>query len=192
MKSLKTDPRSRYTREIVKSKLLALLKSKPLKSITVAEVCADAQITRGTFYNHFYDVYDVYESVEKEFSDAIIGRMRSIKAYALDYAFYNEILSFISENRDFTAVVVANIGESSLLKQIISYARDKYVTEFTEYYPGMEKTRIDTAFTYIVNGSIGLLVEWLKRDMPESTQRMAERIERLNRLILTGYLKADA
>ena len=60
MKVKKTDQRSRYTQFTIRKSLLSLLAKKTLKEISVSELCKTAQITRGTFYNHFYDVFEEY------------------------------------------------------------------------------------------------------------------------------------
>ena len=58
---MKTDPRTRYTRQIITTAFWQLLRQKPMEKITVKEVCDLAQINRGTFYRHFRDCYDLME-----------------------------------------------------------------------------------------------------------------------------------
>ena len=41
--------------------LLTLLQEKPLEDIAVKDICEIATVHRTTFYNHFYDVYDLVE-----------------------------------------------------------------------------------------------------------------------------------
>ena len=128
MKSTKNDVRSRFTQSTIKKSLLKLLNNAPLKSITVSELCREAGITRGTFYNHFYDVYDIYESIENEFFETIAAKLDGKKTYALDYDFFLEIMTLLAENPDVTALIVSNPHENLLLKKIISFVRDKYIT----------------------------------------------------------------
>ena len=63
---MKTDPRTRYTREIITTAFWQLLQQKPMEKITVKEVCTLAQINRGTFYRHFRDCYDLMEQLEEQ------------------------------------------------------------------------------------------------------------------------------
>ena len=46
---------------------MALLKERPLKSITVTELAELADVNRATFYVHFQDVYDMFDQVKEEF-----------------------------------------------------------------------------------------------------------------------------
>ncbi len=47
----------------VKKVFVKLLHDKPIDKITVAELARESDIGRGTFYIHFKDVYDLYDSV---------------------------------------------------------------------------------------------------------------------------------
>ena len=46
---MKIDPRIRYTRNIIQTSFLELLRQKPLENITVREICEKAEINRSTF-----------------------------------------------------------------------------------------------------------------------------------------------
>lgn len=51
-KNVKTDRRTRYTRQTIKETLLKLLEKRAYPKITVTEICRLAEINRGTFYLH--------------------------------------------------------------------------------------------------------------------------------------------
>ena len=189
MRNDKKDLRSRYTREIIMKSMLCLLAEKPLKSVTVAELCKHAQVTRGTFYNHFYDVYDVYESIENKFFEEIVRRLEARTTFELDIEFFREILRFLSENSDAMKTLLSDGEESSILKKIIRAVRDKYVTELSERFPESDRHFLDSLYTYSVNGSLALLVEWLRNDERESPEQMATLIEVFNRVVMTDALK---
>ncbi len=65
-----SDRRTKYTRKVIRDALMELLKTKPYAKITVTEICRLAEINRGTFYIHYYDVDDVLDDIlEQSFSD---------------------------------------------------------------------------------------------------------------------------
>ncbi len=66
-KSQKTDRRTRYTRQTIKDIFLEELKAKPYSKITVTEICKKAEMNRGTFYLHYYDVDDVLNDILEDF-----------------------------------------------------------------------------------------------------------------------------
>ena len=62
-KTRKEDRRIRYTRQIIKETFLKLLAKKSFTKITVTELCRIAEINRGTFYLHYYDMEDVLDDI---------------------------------------------------------------------------------------------------------------------------------
>lgn len=189
MKNNKTDQRSKYTCMTVKKSLLKLLQEKELKNITVAELCREADINRGTFYNHFYDIFDVYESIETEFCDEIKTRLAAIKAYELNDDFFKEITFFIAQNVELTSIVIKTVEGGALLKTIIAFVRDKYVSEFIEHDPTLPKSRVESVFTYTTNGSIGILVEWITGGMAQTPNQIAELIGKFNTTVIDKFLQ---
>ena len=63
---MKTDLRVIKTINLIKEVFLDLLKTKPLEKITVAEISRTAQINKGTFYLHYRDIYDLYDTLLRE------------------------------------------------------------------------------------------------------------------------------
>lgn len=46
-----------------KDTFLELLNQKSFTKITVTEICKNAEINRGTFYLHYYDIHDVLSDI---------------------------------------------------------------------------------------------------------------------------------
>ena len=65
-KERKTDRRTVYTRQVIKDSLLELMASRSFEKISVTAVCAQAEITRATFYLHYCDLWDVVNEILAE------------------------------------------------------------------------------------------------------------------------------
>ena len=63
---MKTDPRVRFTRMIIQTAFLELLRRKPVSKITVREICDKAEINRSTFYKHYRDCYDLLDHLKED------------------------------------------------------------------------------------------------------------------------------
>ena len=66
-----TDRRVRRTKKQLTESLARLLCEKPLKNITAREISELADISRGTFYLHYRDVYDMVEQLQNEMFDRL-------------------------------------------------------------------------------------------------------------------------
>lgn len=58
--------RSHQTKQHIIFSYLALIRGKKWDKISVIEICKKAEITRGTFYQYFGDIYDLMEQLEGE------------------------------------------------------------------------------------------------------------------------------
>ncbi len=65
------------TRNNIKSTFLNLLKKENgnIKNITVTELVRCAQISKGTFYKHYQDIYELYNEVRNEFVQELVDSM---------------------------------------------------------------------------------------------------------------------
>ncbi|MDO5134704.1 MAG: TetR/AcrR family transcriptional regulator [Eubacteriales bacterium] len=63
MKEKKTDRRTLYTRHVICEAFLKRKASKDYNDITVAELCREAEISRGTFYLHYKNTGEVLDEV---------------------------------------------------------------------------------------------------------------------------------
>lgn len=69
---MKTDIRSRYTKEVIGKAFLKLLDEKEPERITVSDICREAMISRPTFYFHYQDIYALLD----EILDGVIAEAR--------------------------------------------------------------------------------------------------------------------
>lgn len=65
-KERKTDRRTIYTKMVIKDSLLELMQSRKFEKISVTALCAQAEITRATFYLHYYDLWEVINEILAE------------------------------------------------------------------------------------------------------------------------------
>lgn len=69
----KSDLRVTKTRRLIKTTFLELVQAKPVQKITVTELAKRAEISKGTFYLHYLDIYDLYNQMVEETVAKIAG-----------------------------------------------------------------------------------------------------------------------
>ena len=69
----KSDLRVTKTRRPIKATFLELVQAKPVQKITVTELAKRAEISKGTFYLHYLDIYDLYNQMVEETVAKIAG-----------------------------------------------------------------------------------------------------------------------
>ncbi len=189
MKRLKNDNRSKYTQSAVKAALIKLLATNSLNKITINALCEIADINRSTFYNNFYDVYDVLESIEEEFYVEVKEKLDSIKVYNLQTNFFKEIMNLIHNNYELVKIIILkDKSKSYFLIRIINYVTEKATAEFLQVNSNLPQEFIENVLTYTTNGSIGIILKWIEGGMKESTESIAQQIELFNNTTFRGVL----
>lgn len=62
----KMDRRALYTQKAIKDAFLRVKRNKDYNMITVADICREAEISRGTFYAHFSNIAEVLDTLLDE------------------------------------------------------------------------------------------------------------------------------
>lgn len=185
----KNDIRSRYSQGVIKNAVLRLLLHKPLGSITVREVCDACQINRGTFYNHFADIRDVYECIEADFFADVQLYLDRVDVFRFDAALFTELLNYFQEN-DAIATLVRNSGPDSLLMaKVHALIREKVLSAFRERYGHVDEERLLALFSYIVGGTTALFVRLCKeRAGAKANEKGGEAIATFTNVLLERNL----
>ena len=58
--------------------MIELLKAKSIEKITVRELIERADVSRYTFYNYYYNVYDLLDSIGNEIIEEIVSECRKL------------------------------------------------------------------------------------------------------------------
>ncbi|GAA0428421.1 TetR/AcrR family transcriptional regulator C-terminal domain-containing protein [Lentibacillus halophilus] len=170
----KIDRRKQYTRMVLKDSLILLLKSKPISSITVKEICERADINRSTFYAHYNDQLDLLEQIEEEL-------IADLNTYLHQYNFNRDdeslqmtekLLEYIASKYDVCQTLLNENGDLSFERRVMDVARQFLIKNWSE-----NKTMdAEYASTFIIGGSIYVIKHWLANNMDQSPKHIARLI----------------
>ena len=167
---------------LIKNAYIELLKQKPATKITVTDIIHTANISRGTFYAHYKDTIDLWESFQRDFLNQLIHFTNKHQEELLvnkidlllnktmdilknDFETYN-----VLANQDFSFYFYHDIKRVILESLIKEYSVSEEVQRSLNIYIG---------------GFIMLHREWLENPNFES---MEEYTKTLSRLIHQGII----
>ena len=105
------DFRVRLTRKMLIEAFLQLRRQKPLRKITVSELCSLAGVGRGTFYAHFTDIYDLNEKLEDkflaDFSAALRGALEEKAGLQSTRRICRTVFALLEENEQLCQLLLA-------------------------------------------------------------------------------------
>lgn len=185
------DRRISKSKRALREALIALLEERGFDAITVNDLCERADLTRGTFYNHFSDKENLLAVLEDEVMadiGALQGRMHDITlADMLAYRVAGrplpllvELFDYLREQSAFLHAVLGPGGDArfaprlreaiceNLVQNILHEKYRDNPTPFVEYY-----------VAFYAAAYLGIITCWIERGTPESSEDMARIATRL-------------
>jgi len=169
----KPSRRVQYTCDALRTALIELLLQKPIKNITVKDVCARADINRSTFYLHYQDVYDLMETIETD----LICEMNAAAAFAVGsdpLSHMTSMLHAIRKNRLICLVILSEHGSPQFIKRINQMSRENFIGHWHQHFPDTPLRRLELVYSFASSGSMAVIEQWLLGDCKESPEEIAE------------------
>lgn len=170
----KTDRRVRYTRMVIKQSFVKLLKIKPIAKITIKEICEEADINRATFYAHYKDQYDLLQQIENDIISDInqyLGIYNLRTANEVPIEMLDKVLEYIKENSEIFVVLLNYCGDTKFQQEITNIIGSQHFS--------LQAAKGDTAeyvYLFYANGSIGIILKWLKEGMKKPVNEITQLI----------------
>ena len=110
--------------------LIRLLKTKRFEQITVKDILEEAPVSRGTFYAHFHDKYEIAERMQQMYLSVVRQAMQDFRA--LQPRAISEFIRKMSEQQHELGHTLLQIhtDQVDLLKHINQEMQDMYLSLF--------------------------------------------------------------
>ena len=172
----KEDRRVRRTKKLLTQSLTELLQTKQINEITVKELTERADMNRGTFYQYYKDVYDMLEKIEDSMFGALdnIVSMHSDDSNGQTRAFFLDLFTFISENRDMCRVLLSPHGDMNFLHKLNTVLRERCLEIRPEFLGSGSDVDFEYQYNFVIFGCAGLIRTWVSRDCQEPAEQLAD------------------
>lgn len=177
---------SQITKRALEDSLKNLLLQKPLSKITISDIAKDCGINRMTFYYHFKDIYDLIEWIcIEETARAINGK----KTYETWQQGFLQTFQMVHLNKPFILNVYHSISRDKIEDYFYTITYNLLIGVVEEKAVGLAVSEANKKFiaTFYNFAFVGLLLDWIKKDMREDPQLI---IDQLNTLIQGDILMA--
>ena len=174
------------SRQMIKKAFAEMLNEKDITKITVTDIVEKAGISRGTFYAHYMDVYDLYNAIEANMMATIQETIDLIgaKNIILDPTdVIARAFAFLDEKKAYYKLFVTTSRSDSLIDRITTYIAERLTAEVDDSF-SPEETKEVKLFIYYSLGAIEHNVKaWLDEKIPLTATECAT-------LISQYYLKS--
>lgn len=163
------DRRSAYSRMVIRDTFLEMLREGSFSRINVANLCRRADISRGTFYLHYRDIYDVLDHVLGEalktaekgheggsFLDFLsLARDGNIRKRLKENGFLLPVCQRMADDEKYRPLFQDESISSHVLHFVYSVERNKIVPRLMEYY-GLKKKVAEMMYLFVVAGAFAV------------------------------------
>lgn len=178
-------------RRIVRSKralrdaLIALMEERGYEAFTVNDLCARADLNRGTFYNHFRDKEHLLQTLEDEviadldrfrvsMQEISLAQLLRVRRGRAPLPFLVELFDYLRDQADFLHAVMGPGGDIRFAPRL----RDAVCTDLIENILHDRYRENPTAFVsyyvaFYASAYLGVITRWLETGMAESSEEMA-------------------
>ncbi len=173
------DARVRYTKMIIQTNFIALLKQKPIDKITVKEICDLAEINRATFYKYYLNAFDLLEKIEDEILGEIQEALQNITKDNISQALV-QILKKVKDNSNLYTTLFSEYGDKKFPVKTFRICYAAFSAYIAKQFPSVTVSHWTWEYVYYtVQGISGILQHWISCGMPESPEDIAEFIEKM-------------
>lgn len=160
----KNNQRTRLSKLLFKNALMDLLKEKgSVAKISVRELCDRAELNRSTFYAHYNEPKDLLYEIETELLDATEEHLKKI-GEENDAGAHKYILSFlqyIRQNDKQFRTLLIDTADPDFRSRFMQQSIIQFVNNLRIELP---KELEQYIFSYILNGSTGIIIQWIRSD----------------------------
>lgn len=167
--------KTRYTRRALRQALVEALAERPIADVTVADLCRRADLSRGTFYLHYANPADLLANWEDDLFDTFSAPLR--EGTGTDTTFLVTVLRELAAHPD-TARLIAQPG-STLVARFFAFKREQNEAHCRAKYPDLDDRGRGYVLTFLEQGAIHLIAEWIDGGMKEPPETIAALITRL-------------
>jgi AcrR family transcriptional regulator len=174
MANTKDNRRVKYTKDVIRRSLLALLKEKAIDKITVKEICEKADINRGTFYTYYENPFHLLTTVETEFYVDVLSDVVSFQHPEDVTMIFTRGLTALKEHGELASVLFGEHCDSEFLAKLVDVARELCIQTWSKASPDTPKEVLERMYDFVSYGSTRVIQQWLQSGMKESPAEVAE------------------
>lgn len=175
------DQRIINSKKALKQSLLTLLKEKPQVNITVTELAAHADVNRGTFYQHYKTINQLFVELSEDAIEDLIRAYREpyLGSHRIDFRELTSTTIKIFEHlysfADFYTVIIDSAVYNEFKGQIHHFLKQLALRELQESAHS-EEINEGLYASYHANAMITLITEWIQEGFPYTPEYMNQQL----------------
>ena len=143
-----------------------------VKNITVTDLAERADITRGTFYNHYNNIYEVGAELQGEIESRLFCSYDKLSDFASIEKYIDEVFDFLREQEPIYRELLASNDTRGFLNKLENEISDRVLTAMHLNKIKSKEAKLELLF--LTNGTMALLRKYYQGETDLSLDQIKE------------------
>lgn len=174
------------SRKMIRHAFVELILEKELEKITVKSIVEKAEISRGTFYAHYSDIYAVIEEIENETMSKMIEFLNDFEDVDLlqnPMPFLLKMEHFFKQDIEFYRMLIYTKGAPTFITKLKAVLMEKILSYKENIHSIQEREEYILNVNFIVSGLVSLYQDWFAGKVECSLEELTTSV---NRIMIKG------
>lgn len=155
------------SKEMIKKALIELISAKHnINEITVSDIVKKADINRGTFYNHYNNVTEVFEELKDEMIKSLSDGLKDSKDNKDISLYIHALVRDFKQKETLYRKLIEVIP-----RDIIDDIKFKFIDQILYIKPDIDKATL----YFLVNGVSGMYLDFMEGKIAGSFEELGEK-----------------
>ena len=177
-------PTAEATRQTFIEIFCDIYKTKSVEKITVTELTQKAGYNRATFYEYFFDIYDLLEQIEDELIDLIGENIKKTISRENFVNIFIEAFIVMQKDTEYPSILMMSEPSSNFPAKLKNELMPVILSALNI---SADNIKAVYALDFYLSGAISMIIGWQKNDMELSTNELGSLI---HTILTEGVLKA--
>ena len=186
--NVKDNQRTRLSKKMFQTAYLELLEEQGgVERISVRELCARAELNRSTFYAHYAEPREVLAEAENEILTETAAHIKKIGEQLTGGGkeYLSAFLRYVRDNDNVFRVLLVTAADPAFKSRFIQLS---ILNLFEHMQLTMDNEKQQYIYSYLLNGSFGILTQWIRSDYAISVSEIVDLLFTLNASAITSLV----
>ena len=167
------------SRKLIRRAFVELVLEKGSEKITVKSIVERAEVSRGTFYAHYADIYEVIEEIENETMGQmvdLINEYKDIDIMSNPKPFLHKTAQFFERDIEFYRMLINTDRASTFIAKLKEVLIKKMLDHKETIRSEQERAEFTLRVHFFVNGLVSLYQDWFTKKIGGTLEELADSV----------------
>ena len=167
------------SRKLIRRAFVELVLEKGSEKITVKSIVERAEVSRGTFYAHYADIYEVMEEIENETMGQmvdLINEYKDIDIMSNPKPFLHKTAQFFKRDIEFYRMLINTDRASTFIAKLKEVLIKKMLDHKETIQNEQESAEFTLRVHFFVNGLVSLYQDWFTKKIDGTLEELADSV----------------